>query len=246
MSRNQGEKEVLGGLSLGSPAAFMAAAHELKSPLALVRQLSLTLEQELDLTPAERERMIHQITLTSERALRLTGDLTRSTRDATLFPLEPINPQQLCEEVAHELTPLFKAHGKAIRVAPRRQSLLLVGNRDLLRRVLLNFGDNALHYAGEEQAVELRTIAKPTNGIVRIGVRDFGPAVSADTWKVLIHRLEKQAAQPVHARPQSSGLGLAIASQFATMMQSAIGASRHQNGATFYIDMPMSRQLSLL
>lgn len=246
MSTRQGEMNVLGGLSLGSPAAFMAAAHELKAPLALVRQLSLTLEQETDLTTAERERMLHQITLTSERALRLTGDLTRSTRDATLFPLEPINSQQLCEEVAHELTPLFKAHGKIIRVATRKQPPLLVGNRDLLRRILLNFSDNALHYAGVDQVVELRTIARPRMGMVRIGVRDFGPAVPANTWKVLADRLASQAAQTIHARPQSSGLGLAIASQFAQMMHSEIGASRHQDGATFYVDTPMSRQLSLL
>ncbi len=237
---------MLGGLSLGSPAAFMAAAHELKAPLALVRQLSLTLEQGVELSIAERERVIHQITLTSERALRLTGDLTRSTRDATLFPLEPINPQQLCEEVAHELTPLFKAHGKVIRVAIRTQPPLLVGNRDLLRRVLLNFGDNALHYAGDDQVVEFRTSAKRGASMVRIAVRDFGPAVPMDTWKVLASRLASQAAQSIHARPQSSGLGLAIASQFAQMMQSEIGASRHHDGATFYIDLPMSRQLSLL
>lgn len=246
MNTEQGEQGVLSGLSLGSPAAFMAAAHELKAPLALVRQLSLMIEQEPDLTAAERQRMIHQITLTSERALRLTGDLTRSTRDATLFPLEPINPQQLCEEVAHELTPLFKAHGKTIRVASRKQPPLLVGNRDLLRRVLLNFGDNALHYAGDDQTVELRTVARIQAGKVRIGVRDFGPAVPTDTWRVLADRLASQAAQPIHARPQSSGLGLAIASRFAQIMQSEIGASRHQDGATFYIDMPMSRQLSLL
>lgn len=246
MDANEGELGTFRGLSLGSPAAFMAAAHELKSPLALIRQLSLTLEQETDLTEAERERMIHQVTLTSERALRLTGDLTRSTRDATLFPLEPINPQQLCEEVAHELTPLYRAHGKSIRVAVRKQAPLLVGNRDLLRRVLLNFSDNALHYAGEDKAVELRTVAHPSKGSVRIGVRDYGPAVAPDTWRQLAHRLEAQVEQPIHARPQSSGLGLVIATQFAQMMQSRIGASRHQDGATFFIDMPMSRQLSLL
>lgn len=246
MSDRQGEIDVLRGLSLGSPAAFMAAAHELKAPLALVRQLSLTIEQEGDLTESERARMIHQITLTSERALRLTGDLTRSTRNPTLFPCEPINSQQLCEEVAHELTPLFKAHGKTIRVATRKQPPLLVGNRDLLRRILLNFTDNALHYASEDQAVELRTVARPSAGTVRVGVRDFGPAVPMNTWKVLADRLASQAPQPIHARPQSSGLGLAIASQFAQMMQSEIGASRHHDGATFYVDMPMSRQLSLL
>jgi signal transduction histidine kinase len=224
----------------------MAAAHELKAPLALVRQLSLTLEQQDDLTPAERERMLRQIVLTSERALRLTSDLTKSSRQTELFPLEPINPQQLCEEVAHELTPLFAAHGKQIRVAPRKQPLLLVGNRDLLRRILLNFSDNALYYAGNQEVVELKMAARPKESAVRVGVRDYGPAVPPDTWRELTHRLQALAPQPVHARPQSSGLGLSIASQFAHMMNSRVGAARHVDGATFYVDAPASRQMSLL
>lgn len=246
MSSQRGDNQGVDGLLLGSPAAFMAAAHELKAPLALVRQLSLTLEQQDDLTPAEQERMLRQIVLTSERALRLTSDLTKSSRQTALFPLEPINPQQLCEEVAHELTPLFQAHYKEIRVAPRKQPLLLVGNRDLLRRILLNFSDNALHYAGNQQVVELRMAARPRDNQVRVGVRDYGPAVPTDTWRELTSRLEALAPQPVHARPQSSGLGLSIASQFAQMMNSQIGAARHTDGATFYIDAPASHQMSLL
>lgn len=239
---NKGET----GLFLGSNDAFLAAAHELKAPLSLIRQLSLTLAENDDLSVSEYERLLQQITLTSERALRLTGDLTRSSRQAALFPLEPINPQQLCEEVAHELTPLYKAHDKQIHVAERHRPPLLVGNRDLLRRILLNFGDNALYYTGDEELVELRVTARPTASEVRIGVRDYGPSVPTDTWRVLTERLKALAPQPVHARPQSSGLGLWAAGQFAAMMDSRIGAVRHHDGASFYIDLPMSRQLSLL
>lgn len=246
MVAEQGSNGVRSGLFIDSQSAFLAAAHELKAPLGLIRQLSLTLAEDDSLSPAEYERLLLQITLTSERALRLTTDLTRSTRQATLFPLEPINPQQICEEVAHELAPLYKAHDKSIHVAGRTRPPLLVGNRDLLRRILLNFGDNALYYTGNEQVVELKVASRPSNNLVRIGVRDYGPAVPADTWRVLAERLKALAPQPVHARPQSSGLGLWAAGQFAVMMNSKIGAARHKDGASFYVDLPMSRQLSLL
>lgn len=246
MVANAGSNGVQSGLLIDSQDAFLAAAHELKAPLGLIRQLSLMLAEHDDLSAHEFERMITQITLTSERALRLTGDLTRSSRQATLFPLEPINPQQLCEEVAHELSPLYKAHDKSIRVIERNRPPLLVGNRDLLRRILLNFGDNALYYTGDEQTVELRVSAYHTKNQVRIGVRDYGPAVPADTWRALAERLKSLAPQPIHARPQSSGLGLWAAGQFAMMMNSQIGAARHQDGASFYVDLPMSRQLQLL
>jgi signal transduction histidine kinase len=234
------------GRLITSEDAFLAAAHELKSPLGLIRQLSLTLAEDTSLSPAEYERLLTQITLTAERALRLTNDLTRSSRQTMLFPVEPINPQQLCEEVAHELTPLYTAHDKTIRVAKRHRPTLAVGNRDLLRRILLNFGDNALYYTGNEEVVELRISTHPRQSQVRIGVRDFGPAVPPATWRTLAKRLKDLAPQPVHARPQSSGLGLWAAGQFALMMDSHIGAARHVDGASFYVELPMSHQLNLL
>lgn len=246
MGTDEGSIEGQSGLLFDSQAAFVAAAHELKAPLSLIRQLALTLAESDKTASAEYERMLMQITLTSERALRLTSDLTRATRQTALFPLEPINPQQLCEEVAHELTPLYTAHNKRIYVKQRLRPPLLVGNRDLLRRILLNFSDNALHYTGDNDTVELKVSTLGSVGQVRIGVRDYGPAVPADAWRVLADRLKTLAPQPLHARPQSSGLGLWTAGQFAYMMNSQIGAARHRDGASFFIDSPMSRQLSLL
>lgn len=227
----------------GDAAAFLMAAHELKSPLALIRQLALAIEAGY-ITQPDHDRIIQQIRLTSERALRLTGDLTRSARTDTLFDLEPLNPVAVCEEVAHELTPLFAAQDKQIYVRSRARPPLLVGNRDLLRRILLNFGDNALHYTPQQQPVAF--VVHQTADSVRVGLRDFGPAVEPNLWQELQKRLSAQAAQPISARPQSSGLGLYIAGQFAQMMNGKIGAIRHRDGATFYVDAVLSRQLSLL
>lgn len=222
-----------------------AAAHELKAPLALVRQLSLRLQDE-HISDTQKLKLLQQISLTSERALRLTSNLTKVARlEDALFVLEPINPEQLCRDVVSELTPLFEAYGKKLQVKGRRHPLLLVANRDLLRRILLGFSDNALHYTEPGTAVHLQIRAFKKAGIVRIGVRDFGPALSSDMW----HKLQKKldvAPQAVHARPESSGLGLYIASQFAEAMNGKIGAQRHKDGATFYVELQASSQLSLL
>src|SRR5690606_1439193 len=146
-------------------------------------------------------------------ALRLTSDLTKAARlDSALFTLEPINPEQLCRDIVSELAPLFEAYGKEVSVVSRKHPLLLVANRDLLRRILLGFSDNALHYTEPGTAVHLQIQALKKAGTVRIGVRDFGPALSSDMWRELKKKLTK-APQAVHARPESSGLGLYIASQ---------------------------------
>lgn len=243
-----GEKSGFSGneMPFSDGVSFLhAASHELKSPLALVRQLALGLDSQ-QLSAADQERVIQQIILVSERALRLTADLSKTSRlEDSLFELEPCNPIQICEEVAHELSPLYVAKGKEIRVEKRQGSLLAVANRDLLRRVLLNFGDNALHYAADNAPVELKAGSREHGGRVRIGVRDYGPMVPATIWKELGQRLGARP-QILHARPQSSGLGLYLAGQFAAAMNGSIGAVRHRDGATFYVDVSASTQMSLL
>lgn len=246
MKGSEGQtNNVQGGLLSGDLPFLVTAAHELKSPLSLVRQLALGLEAG-NIDAAEQDRMLRQIVLTSERALRLTTDLSRSSRlEDSIFDLEPINPQQLCEEVAHELAPLYAARGRQIQVASHQRSMLVVANYDLLRRIMLNFGDNALHYTDSSEPVQLRARVHDAGKRIRLGVRDYGPAVPVDAWRRLQDSLGTNT-QVLHSRPQSSGLGLYVAGQFASAMHGRIGATRHRDGATFYVDIDASTQLSLL
>lgn len=246
MSAERGRHSQLlfGPLTDGMPS-LVAAAHELKSPLALIRQLSLLLEND-SAASKDRAKLLNQIRLTSEQALRLTSDLTRAARlDDALFKLEPINPQQICEDIVHELTPLFQAHNREVQLMPRKHPLLLVANRDLLRRIITNFSDNALHYTEGGEVVKIRIGELRSGQIVRLSVRDYGPALPKDVVRAVRNKL-KAANSPIHARPQSSGLGLYIATQFADAMNGKIGVIRHNDGATFYIDLQASNQLSLL
>ncbi len=213
--------------------SFVTAAHELKAPLALVRQLSLSLEAG-ELSPQQVNEAARRITLTSERALRLTTNLTKTARlEGAMFAMEPINPATLCQEVASEIAPLYTAQGRQLRVHTRRRPQLALANRDLLRRILMNFLDNALHYARADAPVTLTAEMREGGSKVRLGVRDFGPAVTT-------------APEQGHNRPESSGLGIYIASQFAEAMNARTGTIRHRDGATFYVDIGASTQLRLL
>lgn len=220
------------------------AAHELKTPLVLLRQLALSLEDE-SLSPSERATIASHMKLVSERALRLTNDLTKIQRlEDALFEMEPINPQQICEEVLYELSPLYKACGRELTIDRRRKQVLAVANRDLLRRVLLNFADNALYYGEDDEPVQLSIQARENGDVIRLGVRDRGPAVPTNLWQ----SIDETSLQPeaVHARPGSSGLGLMIAKRFADSMNGKVGTLRHRDGATFFIDLYASKQLNLL
>ena len=234
-----------GGLAVYSDVpTHVIAAHELKSPLALIRQLTLELES-FGASDADRAMILEQIRLTSEKALRLTSNLTKAEQlQTSLFETTSLHPSAVCEDVFREIAPLYRANDRNLRVKTKIRTQLIVANHDILRRVLLNFADNALHYSNEAGIVELYTQLLKKDNVVRFGVRDFGPALPVSVWNDIISR--STMSQTIHARPESSGLGLSIAAKFAESLGGTIGAIRHRDGASFYVDMPISKQLSLL
>jgi K+-sensing histidine kinase KdpD len=229
-----------GGEGLFDASSISVAAHELKSPLALIRQLSLELQ---DGSTADRNILVEQIRLISERSLRLTTNLTKVNRlQTSLFENTSINPRAVVAEVQMELAPLYRARERSLHFSSSSSLPLVSTNRDLLHRILANFADNALHYADEEGIVELFAQLRRKDDVVRLGVRDYGPRISRLQWRSIQQSHEAHVA----IRPDSSGLGLAISSQFADAIGARVGAIRHKDGASFYVDVPVSKQLSLL
>ncbi|HEX6258405.1 MAG TPA: ATP-binding protein [Candidatus Saccharimonadales bacterium] len=227
-------------------SSLVAAAHELKSPLALIRQASLMLrDPELAQDPHRRARLLEQITLTSERSLRLIEMITRHARlEDALFELEPVHVGHICEEVASELWPLTQTAQRDVVLTVSSQSVVAVANRDLLRSIVLGLCDNSFAYASTDRPLELKV--GQYQGAVRVAVRDYGPRLPLESFRRLQHTLGK-TVQPVSQRPQSSGLGLFVAGRFAESMRGKLGTVRHrEHGMTFFVDIPASRQLSLL
>lgn len=226
-----------------SLSALTAAAHELKAPLSLIRQLSLVLQDDSLQEQQNTKELLRRITATSERAMRLVTLLTKHARlEDALFELEPVNVLHVCEEVVAELWPLTNMVRRPI-IAARAHQHIAVANPELLRAIILGLCDNSFAYALGEQPIRI-TISQSGEQL-RIAVRDFGPTVSRTSFNRLQQALGK-TLQPLGGRPQSSGLGLYVAGRFAQAMQGALGVVRHrEEGMTFFIDMPQSRQLNL-
>lgn len=227
----------------GTGSSAVVAAHELKAPLALMRQLALSIELENDLAGAQK--VSEQIVATSERALRQVNDLTKVARlEDAMFEMEPVNPRVVCDEVLAELWKYFRFNRRELSIEYKNKRKLVVGNRQLLFSVVYNFCLNAMNYGGEE--LPSRVIVRDLQGNkVRVEVRDYGPAVPTKIWRQIKDGVVKQPVD-IAMRPGSSGLGLYIAAKFANYMQSDFGLIRHRDGTSFYIDLPVSGQLSFL
>ncbi len=226
----------------GANSSAIVVAHELKGPLSLSRQLALSLDFE-DSIEGARE-IGRQIVATSDRALRQVEDLTRVARlEDAMFEMEPVNPRVVCDEVVAELWRLFRFNRRELLIDYRNKRKLAVANRQLLRSVVYNFCLNAMNYGGEELP-SLITIYDRQNKI-RIDVRDYGPTVPTKVWREIKNGFVKKPVD-IAMRPGSSGLGLYIAAKFANYMNGDFGLIRHRDGTSFYIDLPVSGQLSLV
>lgn len=220
---------------------ILVAAHELKAPLNLLRQLAFSMD--LASGPQDLKRIQNQMVGVSDRALRQVQDLTKIARlDDGLFEMEPVSVRAICDEVTEELRYLFRFNHRSLEIDYRNRARLVVANRELLYSVVYNFCLNAMNYSSEETRSELTLQDK--NGCVRLDVRDFGPALPMDVWKSLKKGwVEKPTS--IAMRPGSSGLGLYIASKFSQYMNANVGAVRHRDGTSFFVELPVSTQASL-
>lgn len=218
---------------------ILLAAHELKAPLSVLRQLAFS----LDLDDSRNEHLRTEMINVSDRAIKQVNDLTRIARlEDGLFTMEPVSVRAVCDDVINELSYLFRCNQRDLYVKYSNHSRLVTANRELLHSVIYNFLLNAIHYSGSETRSEL--LVKEHGDSIKVCVRDFGPALPMDVWKELKRGWINKPTS-IAMRPGSSGLGLYIASKFARFMNAKVGAIRHRDGTSFYVEIPISTQARL-
>lgn len=217
----------------------MVAAHELKAPLSTLRQLALSFD-EMD---ADGEHIRDEMVSVSERAIKQVDDLMKLRKlEDGMFEMEPVAVRAVCDEVTRELTYLFKFNKRNLFIKYSNRANLVIANKELLHSVVYNFLLSAMHYSGDETRAEL--IVKDYRDKVRIMIRDYGPALPIDVWKEMKRGFIKKPTS-IAMRPGTSGLGLFIASRFSKYMHANVGAVRHRDGTSFYVELNKSRQASL-
>lgn len=220
-------------------SGILVAAHELKAPLAVLRQLALSLDDADEKNGFIRDEMVS----VSERAIKQVNDLVKISRlEEGLFEMEPVAVRAVCDDVTRELAYLFRFNKRDLFIKYSNRSRLVTANRELLHSVIYNFLLNAMHYSGEETKSELLVGEKGKN--VRVEIRDYGPALPIDVWREMKRGWVKKPTS-IAMRPGSSGLGLYIASKFARYMCANVGAIRHRDGTSFYVELPISKQMTL-
>lgn len=183
------------------------AAHELRTPLALMRgQIDLALARD-DLGESERETLAN-LGADVDRMTRLTSALLTLARgDAYGLELErePVELADLLDLVAEQYAPLATERG--VRIEVDAEPVTLRADGDRLIQVLVNLMDNALRHAPDGSRIELG--CRASNGRARFWVGDQGPGIPPEHLPHIFERFYR--VDPGRDRERGgTGLGLAI------------------------------------
>lgn len=182
------------------------AAHELRTPLALLRtRLETSLLQTR--SPGEYEATIRRCVLEIDRLTSVTEALLRSAR-GEVVPSDPVDLQPLVQEAGLRWEERFASRGVLLEVATVSASASILP--DEIRVVLDNLLDNALRYAPEGSKVIVRVAAAGAE--VRLSVRDQGPGIPAEVGQRVFDRFVR-ADDSRNRASGGAGIGLAVCRQ---------------------------------
>jgi signal transduction histidine kinase len=196
------------------------AAHELRTPLSILRTRVDTLEDQ------GVAKALHQ---DIEAMSRIVGQLLDIAElDAfTIDPLELADARGVCAEVAEFIAPLALKQGREIALLGVSEPLWVKGNAEMMKRAIRNLAENAIKHTPPGTAVELMV---EENGTVR--VLDRGPGISEEERDLIFRRFWRRD----RSQPGSTGLGLSIVQRIVELHSATIAVeNRSSGGAQFSI-----------
>ncbi|MEZ5831167.1 MAG: HAMP domain-containing sensor histidine kinase [Dongiaceae bacterium] len=199
------------------------AAHELRTPLAILRARLDAMKEDEDLRALKRDvdGMIHQVELLLELA---------RTETASVRTDAEIDLAQLAQDMAARLYPVARRARREIAVEAPRHAVVVAGDRALMESAVRNLLENALRASPAGATVRLVVEEDPS----RLAVADNGPGVDPADLPEL--------TEPFRRGPKggSAGLGLAIVAEAAKRLKAQLSLARtdEAGGATFSLTFP--------
>jgi signal transduction histidine kinase len=194
------------------------AAHELRTPLAILRtnvdlladqEAAKTLRQDIDMM----SRLVDQLLNFAE----LETFVIRADEIADLHAV--------CAEVASYMAPLAAKQDKMLAVPDCPVRVLIHGSPEVLGQAVRNLVENALTHTPAGTTVDIEVTPEPA-----IYVRDQGPGVSDAERELIFRRFWRRDRR----RRGSSGLGLSIVSRIAEAHGGTVSVTNRPSGGAVF------------
>lgn len=175
------------------------AAHELKTPLAMIRaQVELGVDGDED-----RAALLKDVAYMSRQVQQLL--LLAEASEATNYDFGVVNVREIADEAVGYLQRMAEAARVQLAVVAQDEAPTWQADRGALFTLLKNLLENAIEHAPAGSTV---TVEIAAHGL---SVRDLGPGVDAAQLPLLFERFWRGA----HRRDHGAGLGLSICHEVA-------------------------------
>ena len=209
-----------------------AAAHELKTPITILRSHAEAAME--DISPEKRRQYLSVVLEESDRMARLTNDLLEASQlESRPMVRAPVDMNQLIKQVLSYFA--VPARQKGVNISSDIQDITLIGSRTRLKEIVENLLSNALHYCPSGGSISVSLALE--GGKARLAVSNDGPNIpEQDIQKIWepFYRVDK-------SRNRSSGgtgLGLAIVRTAVEAHGGECGAENRPGGVTFWVLLP--------
>jgi signal transduction histidine kinase len=174
------------------------AAHELRTPLSVLRTRIDTLPDQSATQPLRRDidgvsRVINQLLDIAELDTYVVADG------------EKADLHKICSEVVEFIAPLALVQGKDIALSSANGSTWVKGDAEMLYRAIRNLAENAINHTPKGTTVEI--VVDPAG---EVAVLDDGPGIPEDKQEQIFRRFWRADRRRVGA-----GLGLSIVQRIA-------------------------------
>ena len=212
------------------------AAHELKTPLAIIRTHAEALGE--DIAPEKRGEYLNIILEESDRMGQLVGRLLELTRleSGVALNVAPLNLADVVREVWNPLA--LQLEQKEVSLSLELEEVWLEGDRERLKEAVGNLASNALRHVEKGKRIQVSLVRKGEQ--VRVSVYNDGPLISE---KDLPHLFEPfYRGDKSRSRDSGgTGLGLAIVRAAVSAHGGSCGVEQRAGGPCFWLCLPVGQ-----
>ncbi|WP_229754063.1 ATP-binding protein [Caballeronia grimmiae] len=223
---------------------FLATlAHELRNPLAPIRQVAEILEQP-GLTDGRKEWCVTVLRRQSAAMALLLDDLldvSRITRGALTLRKEAVALKEAIDDAVDTARPMLEGKGHELVVKLPARPIHVEADRLRLAQVLANLLTNAAKYTPPGGRVEL-TVAADEDEIV-ISVADNGIGIEPEKLSAIFSMFSQ--VNPDHHRQGGLGIGLALSKSLIELHGGRLTASSggKDKGSCFAVHLPANTRV---
>jgi signal transduction histidine kinase len=223
-------------------SSFLAnVTHELKTPLAMIRMASETLELGRVRNEAESRRFLATIGRECRRLTHMINnvlDFAKIEEGRREFFFASGDLRKLVGDTLEVFEPQLEQGGFAVKVELPESMPPVEMDTQAITQCLINLVDNAIKYSQDHKEIGIRVSA---NGVARVEVSDRGIGVPAKDAERIFEKFTRAETGLVH-NVKGSGLGLALVRHIArahggdVQLQSVPG-----QGSTFTLELPLKQ-----